>query len=230
MNTVFHAMKECLELRGLSEHTHKSYLRIVRQFSEYFNTSVEHLGEREIKDYLLHLLRSDRASSTVEVNHAALKFLYKVVLGKPWEIVQLKVTDIDSSRMQIRIENAKGAKDRYSILSETALKILRQYWKAYRPSSWLFPRPYLNDIHICYRAVAFVFNRHKEKAGITKPATVHSLRHSFATHLLENGVNLHHIQLLLGHKSLETTMIYLHVQRVDLQKVTSPLDEIILPM
>jgi len=276
MNTFLHTMKEYLELRRLSKNTQESYLRIVRQFAEFFNTSVEHLGEREIKDYLLHLSRTDCASSTLRVNRAALKFLYEVVLAKPWEIekiphvkcpqrlpivlsreeinallnaainlkhkallaigysaglrtseiAQLKVTDIDSSRMQIRIENAKGAKDRYSILSKTALQILRRYWKAYRSLILDFPRPHFKDIPISYRAISFVFNQYKEKAGITKPATVHSLRHSFATHLLENGVNLHHIQLLLGHKSLETTMIYLHVQRVDLQKITSPLDVI----
>jgi site-specific recombinase XerD len=75
-----------------------------------------------------------------------------------------------------------------------------------------------------YRAVDYIFKRYKKQAGITKPASAHSLRHSFATHLLENGVDLHHIQLLLGHRYPETTTVYLHVRRVDLQKITSPLD------
>ena len=139
------------------------------------------------------------------------------------EAAQLRVQDIDSSRMQIRVHNSKGAKDRYTILSEIGLKILRQYWKQYRPEFWLFPGKW-KDKPIIQRSVSLIFQKYKEKAGITKQATTHSLRHSFATHLLENGVDLHHIQLLLGHSSPLATTVYLHVKRADLQNITSPLD------
>lgn len=139
------------------------------------------------------------------------------------EAAQLRVQDIDSKRMQIRVHNSKGAKDRYTILSETALEILRKYWKQYRPEFWLFPGKWKNK-PITQRRVSQMFQRYKEEAGIKKQVTTHSLRHSFATHLLENGVNLHHIQLLLGHSSPQATTVYLHVKRTDLQKITSPLD------
>jgi site-specific recombinase XerD len=138
------------------------------------------------------------------------------------EVVKLKVSDIDSRRMQIHVRNAKGAKDRYTILSNTALLLLRKYWIQYRPKDWIFPG--YKGQHISYKAVDRIFRILKEKAGITKPASVHSLRHSFATHLLEDGVDLHHIQLLLGHRRPETTTVYLHVRRADLQKISSPLD------
>lgn len=140
------------------------------------------------------------------------------------EVAQLKITDIDSKRMQIRIENSKGARDRYTVLSEKTLLILREYWKVHKPEYWLFPGRFKS--HISYKGVSFIFHKYKEQAGITKPASVHSLRHSFATHLLENGADLHHIQLLLGHSSPTTTTVYLHVRRVDLQKITSPFDVI----
>src|SRR5271157_2911490 len=153
---------------------------------------------------------------------ALLTIIYSAGLRNS-EAANLKVCDIDSARMQIRVQNSKGAKDRYTILSETALLTLRQYWKIYRPHTWLFPSRF-GDSPIGYRNICFIFRQYKRQAGIKKRATVHSLRHSFATHLLENGTDLHHIQLLLGHSSPKTTTVYLHVRRVDLQRITSPLD------
>ncbi len=156
------------------------------------------------------------------VKHKALLSIVYSAGLRTSEAAQLKITDIDSKRMQLRIENSKGSKDRYTILSEKTLLILREYWKIYKPEYWLFPGRFKS--HISYKGVSLIFNKYKEQAGITKPATVHSLRHSFATHLLENGTDLHHIQLLLGHSSPKTTTVYLHVRRVDLQKIASPFD------
>jgi integrase/recombinase XerD len=139
------------------------------------------------------------------------------------ETAGLKITDIDSKRMMIRVEQGKGNKDRYTLLSQIALETLREYWKEYRPKDWLFPGE--NPKH--YVSVSYVqvaFKRAKTKAGITKPATCHTLRHSFATHLLEAGVDLHTIQVLLGHSSIRTTTVYLHVSKKSLAKVVSPLD------
>jgi len=135
----------------------------------------------------------------------------------------LKISDIDSTRMMIRIQQSKGGKDRYSILSNVALDVLRQYWRKYRPKEWLFPG-YRDDKPISDRSIQKIFGKAKTLAGIKKPASAHTLRHSFATHLLEAGTDLHHIQLLLGHKSPKTTTIYLHVSRKDLARVISPLD------
>ena len=173
---------------------------------------------------VLSIEEINKLFSVIEnIKHKALLSIVYSAGLRATEAAQLKVTDIDSKRMQIRIENSKGAKDRYTILSEKTLYILREYWRIYKPQHWLFPGRY-GDTHLCYRGISFMFNKYKEQAGITKPATIHSLRHSFATHLLENGADLHHIQLLLGHSSPKTTTVYLHVRRVDLQKIASPFD------
>ena len=138
------------------------------------------------------------------------------------ETSHLKVTDIDSKRMMVRV-TGKGGKDRYSILSSVALETLRQYYRKYRPKDWLFEGQRA-DRPISERTIEKIFEIAKDRASITKPATLHTLRHSFATHLLEAGTDLHHIQLLLGHKSPKTTTIYLHVSNRALSRITSPLD------
>ena len=114
------------------------------------------------------------------------------------ETARLKITDIDSNRMLIRVEQGKGKKDRYTLLSQSHWKTLREYWKEYRPTHWLFPGENPEN-YISISTIQEAFKRAKKKAGITKPASCHTLRHSFATHLLEAGVDLHNIQLLLGH-------------------------------
>jgi len=139
------------------------------------------------------------------------------------ETSHLKVTDIDSSRMMVRVRQGKGGNDRYSILSTVTLEILRQYWREFRPSDWLFAGQHPGS-PLAERTLEKIFEIAKERAGITKPATMHTLRHSFATHLLEAGTDLHHIQLLLGHKSPKTTTVYLHVSNRALSRITSPLD------
>ena len=123
----------------------------------------------------------------------------------------------------VRISQGKGGKDRYSILSQTALDQLRQYWKKYRPAEWLFEGQKKGD-HITLYTIQSIFHAAKKRARITKPASIHTLRHSFATHLIEAGTSLHHVQLLLGHRSPTTTTVYLHVSRLNLSQVTSPLD------
>jgi site-specific recombinase XerD len=141
------------------------------------------------------------------------------------EALHLRVTDIDSSRMAIRIEQGKGRKDRYVMLSKDLLVLLRAYWLLDRPNSWLFPGR-RHDVPLSRRAVWQAFHAAKQAAGITKRVTVHSLRHSFATHLLENGANLRVIQMLLGHRSLRTTEIYTHLATTFFQDTPSPLDRL----
>lgn len=138
------------------------------------------------------------------------------------ELTALKMADIDSGRMQIRVVQAKGNKDRYTLLSVSALEQLRFYYRLYRPAVWLFETR--KGVAISHRQVEHVFKQTLIKVGITKQASMHSLRHSFATHLMEQGVSLAIIKQLLGHKSLRTTSIYLHVQQYALNTVRSPLD------
>jgi len=125
--------------------------------------------------------------------------------------------------MLLRISQGKGSKDRYTILSKVALEALREYWNQYRPQEWLFAGRFPGKpLH--GRSIQKVLIKAKKLAGIKKPATIHTLRHSFATHLLEAGTDLYHIHLLLGHSSLNTTTIYLHVSRKELVRIVSPLD------
>ena len=263
-----------LQLCGAKPRTQESYLREAENLAKYFNRSPAELGEAELKEYLLYLIKERHLSEgTFRYYVAGLKFLYRITLKREWpvekikhprgktklpvvldlseveslfsvtrnlkhkamlmitysaglrvsEAARLKLTDIDSKRMTVRISQGKGGKDRYSILSQATLEQLRQYWKKYRPAEWLFEGQKKDD-HISLSTVQAIFQAAKKRARITKPVSIHTLRHSFATHLIEAGTSLHHVQLLLGHRSPTTTTVYLHVSRLNLSQVTSPLD------
>jgi integrase/recombinase XerD len=139
------------------------------------------------------------------------------------EVVELVPTNIDSKRMLIRIVNSKRNKDRYTLLSVRLLEELRAYWKVYQPRTWLFPRPH-GDRPFSDDKARAIFNEAKAKAGINKGGSIHVLRHCFATHLLEAGVDLRTIQLLMGHSSITSTVLYLHLTRKTLERTRSPLD------
>jgi len=275
MNTLRDQMLVDLQLSGAKPNTQKSYLREVDNLAKYFNRSPAELGEAEIKEYLLSLIKERHLSEgTFRFYVAALKFFYRTTLKREWmvekirhprakrklpivldlsevqsllavtknlkhkailmitysaglrasETARLKITDIDSKRMMVRITQGKGGKDRYSILSQRTLELLREYWKKYHPQEWLFPGAKGYD-HLSTNSIQQLFYKAKKQAGITKPASVHTLRHSFATHLIEAGTSLHHVQLLLGHRSPTTTTVYLHVSRLNLAQVASPLDQ-----
>lgn len=164
-------------------------------------------------------------SATENLKHRALLTITYSAGLRVSEAAKLRVTDIDSKRMMVRVQQGKGGKDRYSILSQTALELLRRYWRQYRPKQWLFEGQKEGST-LCYTAIRNIFFEAKKRAGITKPASVHTLRHSFATHLIEAGTSLHHVQLLLGHRSATTTTVYLHVSKMNLARVCSPLDSI----
>ena len=141
------------------------------------------------------------------------------------EVLRLKVTDIDSGQMVIRVERGKGGKDRQVMLATSLLETLRAYWRRLKPRGFLFPgeggkKP------LCVSAAQKAFGRARLEAGIRKPISFHTLRHSFATHLLEEGVNVRKIQALLGHRSLETTERYTHVAENYLNQMRSPLDRL----
>lgn len=254
-------MIEDLTIRNYSPRTIKVYVERVAQFAQYFGQSPDGLGPKHIREFQLFLVETKKASWT-QFNQSvcALRFLYRVCLGKPWmiehipfpkqpkqlpvvlsrqevtrlfgalrnvkhrtilmtlyatglriaEALALQLGDIDSARMLIRVRQGKGRKDRYVPLSGTLLNQLRRYWRYYRPGSWLFPS---TDPRRALTAgtVQRVCAKAARKAGLSKQVTPHTLRHSFATHHLEAGTNLKTIQVLLGHRNLNTTSIYLHV-------------------
>ncbi len=172
------------------------------------------------KDEVTRLLDSVRNRK-----HRAIMMLAYSAGLRVSEVVRLKLEDIDVRRRLIHIKGSKGRKDRYTLLSGVALEALRDYYRFYRPKKWLFPGQ-RKDRHISARTVQKVVTAAGKRAGIRKKLTTHTLRHSFATHLLENGTDLRYIQELLGHKSSKTTQIYTHVTRRDLVRIVSPLDRI----
>jgi integrase/recombinase XerD len=138
------------------------------------------------------------------------------------EVLILKHEHIDSKRMLIKV-TGKGGKQRYTLLSKKLLPELRQYYKSYRPKILLFPSQRKAN-PLTYETIRLVYEKARKKAGVNRGAGVHTLRHSFATHLLEAGYDIRKIQVLMGHSRLTTTMIYLHVSRETLAKIPSPLD------
>lgn len=172
------------------------------------------LNREEIKRILdaAHKVR-DRA--LLEVTYSAgLRIL---------EVTSLLVSDIDGVGKRIRIEQSKGKRDRYVMLSEVALETLRAYWKASKPRHYLFPGK-VPGTALCVDQARKIYYQAQQAAGMKRKGTFHTLRHSFATHLLEDGVNVRTIQALLGHSSLSTTERYTHVAANYLNKTRSPLD------
>jgi len=182
---------------------------------------------RKKKTFLPEILSMEELehffTRTINLKHRALLMTTYAGGFRVSEVVRLKLTDIDSKRMMIRVEQGKGNKDRYTILSQRLLKILRYYCEMYRPTLWLFhakdprkPMPIGTAQTIYYNA--------KSNAQVKKGHGIHTLRHCFATHLLEANVDIRTIQILMGHKSITTTMKYLQVTRKKLTSLKSPLD------
>ena len=142
------------------------------------------------------------------------------------EVMRLKPENIDSKRMLIKVVNGKGQKDRYTMLSVKLLDELRHYYKKCRPQTYLFPSNYKKHKNkpLSYETVRSIYEKARKKVGVKNGEGIHTLRHSFATHLLEAGYDIRKIQVLMGHTRLSTTMIYLHVSRETLSKIPSPLD------
>jgi integrase/recombinase XerD len=138
------------------------------------------------------------------------------------EIINVKLTDIDSTRMQIRIEQAKGKRDRYSLLSVKLIEVLKEYFVVYKPKFWLFEGAAGGKYSTA--SIQAIMKDSLKKSGIAKKVSIHSLRHSFATHLLENGTDLRYIQDLLGHSSSKTTEIYTHITTKGFDQIKSPFD------
>jgi len=161
--------------------------------------------------------------SLENIKHRALLMITYSAGLRISEVRHLKVADIDSSRMLIRVEQSKGNKDRYVVLSPVVLTILREYYKQFRPKVFLFENK--DGLPVPEVTARYIFNNALAASGIKKTnVSIHTLRHSYATHMMEQGVALPIIQQMMGHQSLRSTSIYLHVQQYSIDKVRSPLD------
>jgi integrase/recombinase XerD len=172
------------------------------------------LSKEEVKAIL-------NASGNIK-HRSMLSLIYACGLWRS-ELLHLKPGDIDSKRHMLIIRNSKGKKDRMVPISDKIIEMLREYYVAYRPVTWLFEGQTEGTLY-SETSLAKVLDNACEKVKISKPVTLHWLRHSYATHLLESGTDLRYIQELLGHKSSKTTEIYTHVSEKSLQKIISPFD------
>ena len=277
MGKLHDQMEGDLILKAYSPHTKRAYLRCVQQFVRHYMRSPEEMGETEVRNFLLYLVRDRQASpATQDMYVNALKFLYTITLKRPEavkgishpkrpktlpvilspeevlrvfaairavnykaiiatayaaglrisEVCALQVSDIDSQRMRIHVRSGKGKKDRYVMLGESLLALLRQYYQAVRPpGGYLFPGQKLQQ-HISTTAVSLVLRKVIRETGLSKKVTMHTLRHCFATHLLEAGTDIRILQVLLGHSSIRTTLRYTHITDRLIQKLVSHLDMI----
>ena len=189
------------------------------------DTAVEASGRLKIEGTSGRLRQTVMGAlfNTIEnIKHKAILMLCYSAGLRLTELVNIRLKDIDSKRMQIRVEQSKGKKDRYSILSNRLLKLLREYFKIYKPKEWIFEGA--TGGQYSQRSIQLIMKEAVKKAGIKKRVSVHTLRHSFATHLLEQGTDLRYIQSLLGHESSKTTEIYTHITTKGFDQIVSPLD------
>lgn len=203
-------------------------INAIKQFLLYCDIEIEikDLKRPKKEKKLPVILSLEEARRIIEcagsLKHKALLGLIYSGGFRIGEALNLKMSDIDSDRMLIHIRNAKGKKDRYTLLSKKVLAILREYYAVYTPKEYLFEGA--TGLQYSQRAAQAMLKVIAKRAGVEKRITLHSLRHSFATHLLENGTDLRYIQDLLGHNSPKTTMIYTHVSQAHVQNIINPFD------
>jgi len=218
--------------KKLSPSTVNTYSAAIRfLFAVTFNRNLNYLQipRQKKRRTLPEVLTREEVSLIIEscknIKHKAmLAVIYSSGL-RVSEAAALKIPHIDSKNMRLFVESGKGGKDRYTLLSETCLHVLREYFRIYRPKhpeGWLFLGTN-NLSHITYRGIELAFNKAVKRTPITKNVSVHTLRHAFATHLLEDGATLLQIKELLGHSSIQSTTVYLHLANLT-SDIKSPLD------
>jgi integrase/recombinase XerD len=273
-------MLEELQRRNYAQRTAKQYIRIVREFANYYNKAPDQLGPDQIREYSAYLFRERKLDpGTVQQHVAGLRFFYVKTLKRHFlledlpmpkrsrripeilspeevarlidsasnlfhrtmlmtlystgirraELCRLQVSDIDSERMVIHIRKGKGGHDRDVPLSEKLLETLRVYWRWMKPKNYLFPgtvKNWRSDVPVTTKVPWEACREAAQRAGLSKHVSPHTLRHSYATHLLEAGADLRTIQVLLGHSKIEHTTLYLHLSRRHLTAIGNPLDQI----
>ena len=233
-NTMIQRFVERLVIdKGYSISSHRQLISAIKHFGERFTLSgieVTTLQRPKRQKRLPNVLSQQEViallRSTANLKHRmALALIYSAGL-RISELLKLRTADIDPGRQQIRIHQAKGRKDRYVILAESIVPLLQNYLATYRPSDYLIEG--IDGGPYSAQSVRNFLRRSCRKAGIKKHITPHTLRHSYATHLIENGVGLRYVQELLGHAKPETTMIYTHIAKKDLLQIRSPLDDAVL--
>ncbi len=235
MSPLRQRMLEDLRLRNYASKTQQIYLNHVGRFARHFDKSPEVLGSDEIRAYQLHLVEKGVSWSQFNQAVCALRFLYRVTLKRQDAVEQIPFPKqetrlpsvLSPEEVQRLLEAVKNRKDRLVMLSPVLLEELRRYWRWYRPTLWLFPGSD-TATPLSISAVQKVCQRARRAAGIQKKASPHTLRHSFATHLLEAGADLRLIQTVLGHQSVSTTQRYTHVAAARIGATASPLDRLAL--
>ncbi len=227
-------LQYCFEKLHLSENTLHSRMNALKFYFEQVLGREKFFWEIPRPKRPLQLPKFFNQDEIAAIIKAAANLKHKVMVMLAYsgglrvsEVVAIKTYHIDSKRMSIFIENAKGKKDRIVTLSPVLLIMLREYWKAYNPkkNGYLFAGQFEGEPYST-RSLQMVLNAAKKKAGIIKPGSVHALRHSFATHLLDKGTDVTMIMKLLGHNDLKTTLRYLHVTNRDMLHIVSPLDNL----
>jgi site-specific recombinase XerD len=199
------------------------YEKVLGRKKEYYN-----LPRAKRPQKLPTVFSEDEIITLLEqvdnIKHKSILFLIYSAGLRISEAVKMKIADIDSKRNLIHVKGAKGKKDRTTLLSKKLLEMLRDYYKIYKPKEYLFEGETGKQYSVS--TIQKVFKIALEKSGVKKEATLHTLRHSFATHLLERGTDLRYIQELLGHNSSKTTEIYTHITKKGMDKIVSPLDNL----
>ena len=219
---------EDMKVRNLAPTTQATYVHQVSMFGRHLHWVLEEvLPMPQQPDTLPVVLSPEEVLEFLEgvphIKHRTILTTCYATGLRISEAVHLKPAHIDSPRMVIRVEQGKGQKDRYVMLSLRLLETLRLWWRTERPQHWLFPGKSA-DKPITRHAVEKACQQAYSRCGITKPITPHSFRHAFAVHMLENGTDVRTIQLLLGHRSLSTTATYLRIATTKVCSATSPLD------
>lgn len=234
MTTLRQQMDNAMVLRGFAERTRESYLAAVTALAKHYHRSPDLLTSEEVQAYLLHLI-VERKLAYASVNQAACacRFLFGTTLKRPLERFDIPLAKVpknlprilareEVSRLFAHTANLR-ARDRYTMLSPALLATLREYWRVYRPATWLFPNP-SGTGPIDHKTAQRLYCAARDRAGLGRQGGIHTLRHCFATHLLESGVDIHTIQRLLGHGHVSTTMRYFHLAHHKLTGTTSPLE------
>lgn len=280
MDNYFNTYREMISLRGLTDHTLKSYSTYIRTYLDYLSNILhkqpQDVSWDELRTYIRWLQNSKKLSDRT-INHAIsqLRFFTLYVLHQPWdntqlpmrrfnshmpyvpskeetwqfissmpdlkqktmvtllyssglrigEVCRLRYEDVDRKNMRLHITHSKSRQDRYAILSQAALDLLTQYWFEYdRPKGFLFPKQNGEDRPIDTFFLSRHIHAHEERLGWERRLTCHSFRHAFGTHLYENGTDLLTIKALMGHKSLLSTAIYVHLSGSTIRQAVSPFD------